>query len=66
MVSNRQIRRILFATDFLASSNVAPDHAITFAWHFKATIVMFHAVELPYPVLPRLQLTRLPFQVNLK
>jgi multidrug efflux pump subunit AcrB len=49
MVINRQIRRILFATDFLASSNVALDYAIAFAQHFKAIIVMVHAVELPYP-----------------
>jgi hypothetical protein len=48
MVINQQIRRILFATDLLASSSVVLDYAIAFAQHFKAIIVMVHAVELPY------------------
>ena len=43
------IKRILFATDFLASSQLALDYAVAFAHHFKATIVMLHAVELPSP-----------------
>ena len=47
--SQYTIRRILFATDFLASSQLALDYAVAFAQHFKATIVMLHAVELPSP-----------------
>jgi nucleotide-binding universal stress UspA family protein len=48
MFPNLKIDRILFATDFLASSSVALDYAIAFARHFDATIVMIHALELPY------------------
>lgn len=48
MFPSPRIDRILFATDFLASSNVALDYAMAFAQHFKATIVIFHALELPY------------------
>lgn len=44
-----KIRRILFATDFLASSQLALDYAVAFAHHFNATIIMLHAVELSYP-----------------
>jgi nucleotide-binding universal stress UspA family protein len=43
------VSRILFATDFLGSSRLALDYALAFAFHFKATIVMVHALELPYP-----------------
>jgi nucleotide-binding universal stress UspA family protein len=49
MYASLKIDRILFATDFLASSNVALDYAIAFAKHFRATVVMLHALELPYP-----------------
>jgi nucleotide-binding universal stress UspA family protein len=49
MFPDIKIDRILFATDFLASSNVALDYAIAFARHFDATITMIHALELPYP-----------------
>ncbi len=42
------VKRILFATDFLGSSRLALDYAVAFAKHFDATIVMLHAVELPY------------------
>ena len=44
-----QIRRILFATDFLAGSRLALDYALAFAYHFKATIVMVHTLELSHP-----------------
>lgn len=47
--SQYTIRRILFATDFLASSQLALDYAVAFARHFNATIIMLHAVELPSP-----------------
>jgi nucleotide-binding universal stress UspA family protein len=44
-----KVDRILLATDFLASSRVALDYAVAFASHFKAELIMLHAVELPYP-----------------
>jgi nucleotide-binding universal stress UspA family protein len=44
-----KVDRILFATDFLASSLVALDYAMAFANHFKAELLTLHAVELPYP-----------------
>lgn len=49
MLAQPKVERILFATDFLASSRVALDYAAAFANHFKATLIMLHAVELPYP-----------------
>jgi len=49
MQGNPRIERILFATDFLASSRLALDYAIAFARRFHATIVMVHALELSYP-----------------
>jgi nucleotide-binding universal stress UspA family protein len=44
-----QIKRILFAANFLAGSRLALDYAVAFAYHFKATIIMVHALELSYP-----------------
>jgi nucleotide-binding universal stress UspA family protein len=41
-----KVNRILFATDFLESSRLALDYAVAFAEHFRATIIMFHVVEL--------------------
>jgi nucleotide-binding universal stress UspA family protein len=49
MLAAPKIKRILFATDFLESSRLALDYAVAFAHHFKATIVMFHALELSTP-----------------
>lgn len=49
MLARPKIQRILFATDFLASSRLALDYAVAFAQHFKAAIVMLHALELSYP-----------------
>ncbi len=46
MIPQIQIKRILFATDFLESSRLALDYAVAFAEHFHATIVMHHTVEL--------------------
>jgi nucleotide-binding universal stress UspA family protein len=46
MLTPPRVTRILFATDFLESSRLALDYAVAFAHHFKATIVMFHALEL--------------------
>lgn len=43
-----RIRRILVATDFLAGSRLALDYALAFAFHFKAAVVMLHALELSY------------------
>jgi nucleotide-binding universal stress UspA family protein len=43
-----RIKRILVATDFLAGSRLALDYALAFAFHFKAVIVMVHALELSY------------------
>jgi nucleotide-binding universal stress UspA family protein len=44
-----KIKRILFATDFLACSRLALDYAVTFAHQFKATVVLLHAIELSSP-----------------
>jgi nucleotide-binding universal stress UspA family protein len=49
MTTAPKIKRILFATDFLESSRLALDYAVAFAHHFKATIVMLHALELSNP-----------------
>jgi nucleotide-binding universal stress UspA family protein len=48
-MQGRRIQRILFAADFLAGSRLALDYAVAFAYHFKAAIVMVHALELSYP-----------------
>jgi nucleotide-binding universal stress UspA family protein len=47
MLAQPKVERILFATDFLASSRVALDYAAAFAKHFNASLTMLHAVELP-------------------
>jgi nucleotide-binding universal stress UspA family protein len=49
MFAKPEVKRILFATDFLESSHLALDYAVAFAQHFKATIIMLHALELLYP-----------------
>jgi nucleotide-binding universal stress UspA family protein len=49
MLAKPKIDRILFATDFLGSSRLALDYAVAFARHFKATIIMVHALELSHP-----------------
>jgi nucleotide-binding universal stress UspA family protein len=49
MLAAPKVKRILFATDFLESSRLALDYAVAFAHHFKAAIVMFHALELSTP-----------------
>lgn len=46
MNANPAIKRILFATDFLASSRLALDYAAAFAHHFKAVLLMLHVLEL--------------------
>jgi nucleotide-binding universal stress UspA family protein len=43
------IKRILFATDFLESSRIALDYAVALAHHFEAGIVMVHAIDLSDP-----------------
>jgi nucleotide-binding universal stress UspA family protein len=43
------IKRILFATDFLACSRLALDYALAFAHQFKARIILLHAIELSSP-----------------
>jgi nucleotide-binding universal stress UspA family protein len=49
MLAAPKVKRILFATDFLESSRLALDYAVAFAHHFKATIIMLHALELSNP-----------------
>lgn len=49
MISEPKMDRIVFATDFLASSRLALDYAVAFARYFKATIIMVHALELSNP-----------------
>lgn len=60
MHEDPKIERILFATDFLASSRLALDYAVAFARHFKATIVMMHALELSHPAREAESATFLP------
>ena len=60
MTPELKVKRILFATDFLQSSRLALDYAVAFARHFKATIVMLHAVELPYTAREAETATRRP------
>ena len=55
-----QIKRILFATDFLAGSRLALDYAVAFGCHFRATIIMVHALELSYPAQEAETETRIP------
>lgn len=43
-----RIRRVLLAADFLAGSRLALDYALAFAFHFRAVVVMVHALELSY------------------
>jgi nucleotide-binding universal stress UspA family protein len=43
------MKRILVAIDFLESSRLALDYAVAFAHHFKAKVVLLHAVELSPP-----------------
>jgi nucleotide-binding universal stress UspA family protein len=43
------IKRILFATDFLENSRLALDYAVAFAHHFKASVILLHAIELLPP-----------------
>jgi nucleotide-binding universal stress UspA family protein len=49
MMNKLKIKRILFATYFLENSRLALDYAAAFAHHFKATVVLLHAVELSPP-----------------
>jgi nucleotide-binding universal stress UspA family protein len=49
MFAKPEVKRILFATDFLESSHLALDYAVAFAQHFKTPIIMVHALELLYP-----------------
>jgi len=48
-MSQLRVERILFATDFLESSRLALDYAVAVAHHFKAHIVLLHAIELSPP-----------------
>ena len=41
------IKKVLFATDFLESSRLALDYAVVIAHHFRASLLLLHAVELP-------------------
>lgn len=46
MAPEINLKRIVFATDFLESSRLALDYAVALAARFKSTIVMVHAMEL--------------------
>jgi len=43
------IRRIVYATDFLESSRLALDYAVAFAHHYQASLLLVHAIELSPP-----------------
>jgi nucleotide-binding universal stress UspA family protein len=60
MAETPKIDRILFATDFLGSSRLALDYAVAFAQHFKSTVIMVHALELPNSAQEVETKTRLP------
>lgn len=47
MTADITMKKILFATDLFENSRLALDHAVAFAEHFQAMIVMVHAVQLP-------------------
>src|ERR1700683_3409558 len=49
IMNKLKMRLILFATDFLENSRLALDYAVTFAHHFKATVLLLHAMELSPP-----------------
>ncbi len=44
-----KFEQILFATDFLESSRLGLDYAVALAHHFRAKMIMVHAVELSQP-----------------
>ena len=46
MARDIAVKTILFATDLFENSRLALDHAVAFAEHFKATIIMIHVVQL--------------------
>ena len=46
MLKDINVKRILFATDFLESSRLALDYATAIAHRFKATLVMLNVLEL--------------------
>jgi nucleotide-binding universal stress UspA family protein len=66
------MKRILVAIDFLESSRLALDYAVAFAHHFKAKVVLLHAVELSPPaeeaevVAGRPSLSRMAAEVRLE
>ncbi len=41
-----QIKTIMAATDFMESSRLALDYAVSFAHHYKAKLILLHAFEL--------------------
>jgi nucleotide-binding universal stress UspA family protein len=44
-----RIKQILFATDFLESSRLALDYAVALAHHYRAKVILLHAIELSPP-----------------
>lgn len=42
------MKTILIATDFSDNAKIAADYAVNLAQHFKSSIVLFHAIALPY------------------
>lgn len=46
--SSLQIKTIVAATDFMESSRLALDYAVSFAHHYKAELVLLHAFEMTF------------------
>ncbi len=47
MTAHLPIKTILFATDFLESSRLALDYAVSFAHHYKARLLITHVFQMP-------------------
>ncbi len=47
MTGKAQLKKILFATDFLENSRLALDYAVAFAHHYKARLMMMHVFHMP-------------------
>lgn len=47
MTANLPVKKILFATDFLESSRLALDYAVSFAHHYKARLLIAHVFHRP-------------------
>ena len=47
MTAHLPIKTILFATDFLESSRLALDYAVSFAHHYNARLLLTHVFQMP-------------------